>query len=172
MTTEQGGTRQVRKIAVDTQDLPLRGSRLTQIICASLWPSWGIWTKRTCKHLALTRRVASLDPIGLTLFLLFVLRPFQSGGCIFSCDVNIYPPLFLLVLPSRGTDAVFARSFVRRERFDGFVLYDMLPWVGRSQQGHLRLFNSPPSLFSQSVLIPSCVSFRASLVFNGHNTSQ
>lgn len=61
MTTEQGGTRQARKIAVDTRDFPLRGSRLTQIICASLWSSLGIWIKRTCKHLALTRHAASLE---------------------------------------------------------------------------------------------------------------
>lgn len=59
MTTEQGGTRQARKIAVDTQDFPLRGSRLTQIICASLWSSLGIWIK--CKHLALTRRAVGLE---------------------------------------------------------------------------------------------------------------
>lgn len=41
MTTEQGDTRQARKIAVDTQVLPLRGSWLAQIIfaqvCCLLW---------------------------------------------------------------------------------------------------------------------------------------
>lgn len=94
MTTEQGGTRQARKIAADTQDLPLRGSRLTQIICASLWPFLGISInihKARCEF-GLNR---------FPTFSLFVLRHLQSDGWILYCNLNIFSQLFRLSSPAR-----------------------------------------------------------------------
>lgn len=172
MTTEQGGTRQARKIAVDTQDLPLRGSRLTQIISVSLWlpeefeyqahvnisHSQRVWTqpvavfvvwftfKRTAESFTSTQTftLSCFFSSSPTKELMQCLLPLSSGE-------NVLRFFFLFFLLASTTFCI--EWLTANKAISDFLI-------------HLLHF------FSQSVVIPSCVSFHTSLIFNGHNISQ